>query len=369
MSKEHVMNIGIPRERLPGEERVGLTPAGVGLLIKDGHKCFVESNAGAGAGFDDYDYERMGATLIDDGQELYARGSLILKALHPTSDEIAWMTNGQTLMCFLGLPQLPEADVNEMQTRRITAFAYEMIQKDKHDFPILKTVSEVAGRMAPYIAGNLLMRQHKGRGVLLNGVPGVSAGEVVILGSGTVGRNAARAFLGVGAKVFMLSRSLDRLRELDTEFQGRITTMIDHDFNVAYVTRFADVIIGAVRNPGKRAPVMITRSMLRTMRKGSVIIDFAIDHGGCAETSHATTFDSPTYVEDDVVHFCVPNVPGAVPRTSTHAFNNAAWSYIRHLATMGPASAVAQNEALRAGMVMRSGEIIEERAPFSHGRC
>jgi alanine dehydrogenase len=362
-----MMNIGIPKERLPGEERVGLTPAGVGLLIKDGHKCFVENNAGAGAGFDDYDYERMGATLVENGQELYARGSLILKTLHPTSEEIRWMTNGQMLMCFLGLPQMPQADVQEMQSRHITTFAYEMIQKDKHDFPILKTVSEVAGRMAPYIAGNLLMRQNQGRGVLLSGVPGVSAGDVVILGSGTVGRNAARAFLGLGAKVFMLSRSLDRLRELDTEFRGRVTTMIDHDFNVAYVTRFADVIIGAVRNPGKRAPVMITRDMLRTMRKGSVIIDFAIDHGGCAETSHATTFDNPTYVEEDIVHFCVPNVPGAVPRTSTHAFNNAAWSYIRHLAAMGAASASAQNEALRAGMVMRSGEIIEETTGPSRG--
>ncbi len=356
------MNIGIPKERLPGEERVGLTPAGVGLLVKDNHQCFVESGAGIGAGFDDYDYERRGATLVYDGEELYSRASLILKVLHPCREEIDWMPSGQTLMCFLGLPQIPQDDVRELQNRRVTAIAYEMIKKDKHDFPILKTVSEVAGRMAPYIAGTLLMRQHRGRGVLLNGVPGVSAGEVVILGSGTVGQNAARAFLGLGAKVFLLSRSLERLRAVDTQFQGRITTMIDHDFNVAYVTRFADVIIGAVRTPGKRAPVIITREMLRTMRKGSVIIDFAIDHGGCAETSRPTTLDNPTYVEENVVHYCVPNVPGAVPRTSTHAFNNAAWSYIRHLAEMGAASAIAQNEALRHGMVMRSGEIIEDEA-------
>jgi len=260
----------------------------------------------------------------------------------------------------LGLPQIPDADIDEMRNRRITAIAYEMIKKDKYDFPILKTVSEVAGRMAPYIAGSLLMRQNGGRGILLNGVPGVSAGDVVIMGSGTVGQNAARAFLGLGAKVFILSRSLEHLRELDTQFQGRVTTMIDHDFNVAYVTRFADVVIGAVRNPGKRAPVIITREMLRTMRKGSVIIDFSIDHGGCAETSHPTTVDNPTYIEENVVHYCVPNVPGSVPRTSTHAFNNAAWSYIRHLAAMGVASAIAQNEALRRGMVMRNGEIIEE---------
>lgn len=354
------MNIGIPKERLPGEERVGLTPAGVGLLVKDGHKCFVESGAGVGAGFDDYDYERMGATLVYDGEELYTRASLILKVLRPTPEEIAWMPNGQSLMCFLGLPQIPDEDIREMQKKRITALAYEMIKKDKHDFPILKPVSEVAGRMAPYIAGSLLMRQNGGRGILLNGVPGVSAGDVVILGSGTVGQNAARAFLGMGAKVFILSRSLERLRCLDNQFQGRVTTMIDHDFNVAYVTRFADVVIGAVRTPGKRAPVIITREMLRTMRKGSVIIDFAIDHGGCAETSRPTTFADPTYVEEDIIHYCVPNVPGAVPRTSTHAFNNAAWSYIRHLAEMGLASAIAQNEALRGGVVMRNGEIIDD---------
>jgi alanine dehydrogenase len=354
------MNIGIPKERLPGEERVGLTPAGVGLLKKDGHDCFVESGAGVGAGFSDYDYERMGAELVSSAADIYERSALVLKVLHPTFEEATWMSNGQTLMCFLGLPQMPQDTVSEMRNRRISIIAYEMINKGKYDFPILQPMSEVAGRIAPYIAGSMLMRNSGGRGVLLTGVPGVSAGDVVILGAGTLGANAARAFLGLGAKVFILSRSLDRLRELDRQFQGRITTMIDHDFNVAYTARFADVIIGAVRNPGKRAPVVITRDTLRTMRKGSVIVDFAIDHGGCAETSRPTTFDKPTYIEEDVVHYCVPNVPGAVPRTSTHAFNNAAWSYIQHIALMGMASAVAQNDALRRGMVMRNGEIITE---------
>jgi alanine dehydrogenase len=356
------MNIGIPKERLPGEERVGLTPAGVGLLVKAGNQCYVESGAGAGAGFDDYDYERMGGNLVSSGAELYASSSLILKVLRPTSEEIQWMPHGQTVMCFLGLTQIPDDDVAEMRKRRLTAIAYEMISKGRHDFPILKTMSEVAGRMAPYIAGSLLMRTYGGRGVLLNGVPGVSAGEVVILGSGALGFNAARAFVGLGAKVFILSRSLERLRELDEYFHGQVTTMIDHDFNVAYTTRFADVIIGAVRNPGKRSPVVITREMLRTMRRGSVIIDFSIDHGGCAETSKPTTFDCPTYIEEDVVHYCVPNVPGAVPRTSTHAFNNAAWGYIRHIVEMGPVTAFAQNEALRLGAVMRNGEIVPERS-------
>ncbi len=359
------MKIGIPKERLPGEQRVGLTPAGIGLLTKDGHQCFVESGAGEAAGFSDYDYERMGATILHNGEELYGNSTMILKVLRPTREEIGWMPDGVSLMCFLGLMAMPEEDVRAMQERKVTAIAYEMISKDGRNFPILKTMSEVAGRMAPYIAGNLLMRHNGGRGVLLNGVPGVSAGEVVILGGGVLGFNAARAFVGLGAKVFVLSRSLEVLRRLDEYFQGRVTTMIDHDFNVAYTTRFADVVIGAVRRPGKRTPVVITREMLRTMRKGAVIIDFSIDHGGCAETSRPTTFDNPTYVEEDVVHYCVPNVPGAVPRTSTHAFNNAAWSYIRHVTTMGPASAVAQSPALRQGLVMRSGELVGSAADLT----
>ncbi|MDF1512941.1 MAG: alanine dehydrogenase [Anaerolineae bacterium] len=362
-----MMNIGIPKERLSGEERVGLTPTGIGLLTRDGHRCFVECGAGIGAGFADYDYERMGATLVQTGAELYSKSSLVLKVLHPTLEEARWMSNGLTLMCFLGLTQVADDIIAEIQNHRVTIIAYEMINKGKYEFPILKPMSEIAGRMAPYIAGNMLMRSHGGRGVLLTGVPGVSAGDVVILGAGTLGMNAARAFLGLGAKVFILSRSLDRLRTLDQQFQGRVTTMIDHDFNVAYTARFADVVIGAVRNPGKRAPVLITREMLRTMRKGSVILDFAIDHGGCAETSRPTTFTNPTYIEEGIVHYCVPNVPGAVPRTSTHAFNNAAWSYIQHISAMGTVSAVAQNDALHRGMVMRNGEVITDTSPSAFG--
>jgi len=335
-------------------------------LTKAGHKCFVEVSAGSGAGFDDYDYERMGATMLSTGEELYANSSLVLKALRPTMEEIKWMPAGQTLMCFLGLMSIPQAEVDELKKHKVTAIAYEMISKDGRNFPILKTMSEIAGRMAPYIAGTLLMRTYGGRGGLFKGAPGVSAGEVVILGGGTLGMNAARAFVGMGAKVFILSRSLDRLRYLEEYFQGRVTTMIDHDFNVAYTTRFADVVIGAMRNPGKRAPVIITREMLRTMRKGSVIMDFAIDHGGCAETSRPTSFDNPTYIEEDVVHYCVPNVPGGVPRTSTHAFNNAAWSYIQHITNVEPGLAFAQNDALRNGVVIRNGEIIEPQFTPRH---
>ena len=354
------MHIGIPKERQAGEERVGLTPAGVSLLTKTGHTCYVEAGAGEAAGFADYDYERLGGKLASDGKSLYAQSDMILKVLRPTMEEIGWMRPGQLLMGFLGLMAAPREEVEALIDLQTTAVAYELVSLDGEEFPILKTMSEVTGRMAPYIAGTLLMQTHGGRGVLLNGVPGVSAGEVVILGGGTLGTNAARAFLGVGAKVFVLSPTLDRLRQLDAYFKGRITTMISHDFNIAYLTRFADVVIGAVRVPGKRAPTLITRQMLRTMRRGSVLLDFSIDHGGCAETSRPTTFEEPTYVEEDVVHYCVPNVPGAVPRTSTHAFNNAAWPYIQKVVEAGPATAFAQEPALENAVVLRNGDVVDE---------
>lgn len=354
------MNIGIPREKSEGEDRVGLTPAGVGLLTRAGHSCYFESGAGSAAGFDDYDYERNGATVLTQAEALYSRSDLILKVLRPTLEEISWMHPGQIVMGFLGLMAAPRAELDALIAQKTTMVAYEMISPNGVDFPILKTMSEVTGRMAPYIAGTLLMRNHGGRGVLLNGVPGVSAGEVLILGAGTLGINAARTFLGMGAKVFLLSRSLERLRRLDAQLSGQLTTMISHDFNIAHVARFADVVVGAVRIPGERAPQLISRQMLRTMRRGAVILDFSIDHGGCVETSHPTTLDAPTFVEEDIVHYCVPNVPGAVPRTSTHAFNNAAWPFIRVLIESGPATAFAQDQALKRAVMIRNGDVQDD---------
>ncbi len=355
------MKIGIPKERQPGEERAGLTPAGVGLLTKAGHVCYVENGAGEGAGFDDYDYERLGGKIVFEGQELYERSDLVLKVLRPTQEEVSWMRAGQVVAGFLGLMAVPAEEVEALVERQITAIAYELISPNGYDFPVLKTMSEVAGRMAPYFAGSLLMRHNGGRGVLLNGVPGVSAGEVVSLGGGTLGINAARVFLEMGAKVFVLSRTLDRLRYLDEHLKGELTTMISHDFNIEYTTRFADVVVGAVRVPGERAPVLLTREMLRTMRRGAIFLDFSIDHGGCAETSRPTTFQDPVYVEEEVVHFCVPNVPGAVPRTSTHTFNNAAWPYIQLLTQLGSATAFAQEDALGRAVVLRNGDVVEPK--------
>ncbi len=350
------MKIGIPKERKWDEARVGLIPAITSLLVRAGHTCLVESGAGECSGFDDYDYRRVGAQISEDPQILYQNCDLILKVLNPTMEEIGWMREGQILMGLLGLVAAPKEEVQALSARGITAVAYELITPDGEEFPVLKTVSEVAGRMAPYIAGTMLMRNNQGRGVLLNGVPGVSAAEVVILGGGVVGTNAARAFLGLGAKVFILSPSLDRLREIDALFGGRVTTMVSHEFNIAYTTRFADVVVGAVREPGERTPVLLTREMLRMMRRRAAFIDFSVDHGGCAETSRATTLENPTYIEEDIIHYCVPNVPGAVPRTSSQAFNNAAWPYIEKMVELGSATGFAQSEAMRNGVVLRNGD-------------
>lgn len=353
------MNIGIPKERQPGEQRVGLTPAVVGLLVKSGHTCYVENEAGEGSGFTDYDYERQGAKIILDGAEVYSRADLILKVLCPTSEEIRWMPEGQILMGLLGLVAAPREDLQELVRRKITAVAYETITADGEDFPVLRVVSEIAGRLAPMIAGTLLMSNHGGRGVLLNGVPGVSAGEVVILGGGVVGMNAARGFVGLGAKVFILSRNLERLRCIDDYFHGQVTTMVSHDYNIANTIRFADVVIGAVRVPGERPPVLLTREMLHIMRVGAVFIDFSIDHGGCAQTSRPTTLQDPTFIEEDIVHYCVPNVPGAVPRTATLSITNAILPYVQAVTQLGPAAAFERHAALQRGVVLQSGTVLD----------
>lgn len=355
------MKIGVPKERLPGEARVGLTPALVRTLTKNGHTCLIETGAGAGAGFDDYDYERQGAHIVPDMREIYTQSDLILKVMRPLSEEIALMREGQVLMGLLGLLGAPKEDVRALVARKVTAIAYEHISCEGHIYPVLKAMSEVTGRMAPYIAGMALMRHGDvGRGVLLGGVPGVSAAEVVILGGGVLGFNAARAFVGLGAKVFVLSRNLDRLRALDDYFRGAITTMVSHDYTIANTVRFADVVIGAARTPGQRPPLLITRAMLRTMRVNAVLIDFTIDHGGCAETSCPTTLENPTYVEEDIIHYCVPNVPGSVPRTSTAAFLNAAIPYFTAVANLGPATACAQRPELQRAVILRSGEILDQ---------
>ncbi len=352
------MNIGIPRERRDSEWRVGLTPAGVRLLTEAGHTCFIEHNAGLGSGFLDYDYQQAGGQIVYSGEEVYGRADLLLKVARPTVEEFGWMREGQIVMGFLHLAAGRREKIETLLQKRITAIAYETIQDDEGRLPVLTPISQVAGRMIPHVAGTLLQNNYGGKGILLGGVPGVAPADVVILGGGTVGTYAARAFLGLGASVHVLDRNLERLQYLDTLFKGRVTTMVSHTFNIERVVRFADVLVGAVLVPGARAPILVTREMVRSMRPRSVIMDISIDQGGCVETSRPTTHSNPTFEEEGVIHYCVPNMTGVLGRTATHALNNASWPHVRLITELGLEKALEADPALARGVNTRDGEIV-----------
>ncbi len=351
------MNIGVPKERRPYENRVGLTPIGVELLTQRGHRCYVERGAGVGSGFTDEDYARAGATIVYEAEEAFARADLVLKATRPLQSELEWLHEGQVITGFLHLASAQRAKIETLLERKVAAIAYETIQLDDGTLPVLKPMSQLAGRMAPQVAARLLQNDYGGKGILLGGVPGVPPAEVVIVGAGVVGTNAAAAFLGLGAHVTLLDHNLARLQEVDQQFQGRLVTMVSHTFNLERVCRYADVLIGCVLVPGARAPILITRKMVASMKPRSVILDISIDQGGCVETSRPMHHGMPTFVEEGVIHYCVPNMPGVIARTATHAFQNAAWPYIQAIADHGLEAAVAADPALARGLNTYNGEI------------
>ena len=352
------MNIGVPRERRTMEYRVGFTPAGVELLTQEGHTCYVEHEAGLGAGFSDYDYERAGARIVYTSDEVFGRADLLLKVSRPTDEELQWMLDGQILTGFLHLASARRAKITTLLEKKVTAIAYELIQKEDGSLPVLKPMSQVGGRMVAQVGATLLQNNYGGKGILVGGVPGVPPAEVVILGAGASGTEAAKAFLGLGASVCMLDKDLERLQEIDQLFGGCIVTMVSHPFNIAKVVRFADILVGAVLVPGERAPLLVTREMVRSMRPRAVIIDASIDQGGCVETSRPTTHASPTYIEEGILHYCVPNMSGVIARTATHAFNNAAWPHIQNLVRLGLDEALKEDAPLAQGVATRAGEIV-----------
>ncbi|HLV44091.1 MAG TPA: alanine dehydrogenase [Aggregatilineales bacterium] len=353
------MDIGIPAEQ-PNEYRVGLTPQGVSLLTQRGHRCFVQRGAGEGAGFPDISYERAGARIAYAAEEVYSRADLVLKVGATTPDEVPLLREGQTICAFWHLSAQPREIVYALLKHNISAVSYELIQEPDGHLPVLRPLSEIAGRMAPQIAARWLQNDGGGSGMLIGGLPGIPPIDVAIIGAGVVGLNAARAFLGLGGRVLVLDKDLARLQIIDEQYKGQIVTMVSHDFNVARVARFADVLVGAVLEPGERAPIVVTREMVSSMRPRSVIIDISIDQGGCVETSRPTTHDNPIFFEEDVIHYCVPNMPGVVARTATHAYLNAAWPYIQQLAGLGTPEAVEADPALRRGVVVHDGEITND---------
>ena len=352
------MDIGIPRERRESEYRVGLTPIGVQLLTAEGHAVYVERGAGLGAGFNDRDYEQAGARIVYQPQEAYGRADLVLKVARPTAEECDWLREGQIVIGLLHLAAARRSRVEALLEKRVTAIGYEMIQNDDGSLPVLIPLSQTAGRMLVQVAGSLLQNDHGGKGVLLSGVPGVPPAEVVIIGAGTLGTFAAQAFLGVGATVYILDRDLQRLQQVDAALRGQAVTMVSHEFNVRKTVRFADVVIGAVLVPGQRAPVVVSREMVGGMKARSIIMDLSIDQGGCVETSRPTTHRSPTFMDEGVIHYCVPNLPSVVARTATHAFNNAAWPYIQAITRMGLTAALGAYPALKRGVNIHDGQIV-----------
>ncbi len=362
------MRIGVPTEIKDNEYRVGMTPAGVRDLTSDGHEVVVQKGAGDGSGFPDDEYTASGATILPDADAVYAQADMIVKVKEPIEADLKRLKDGQLLFTYLHLAPVPDLTA-ELMKKKISGIAYETITDErKRSLPLLTPMSEVAGRMSVHVGAYYLHRPLGGRGVLLGGVPGVLPGDVVIIGGGVVGTNAAKMAIGLGACVTILDVSLDRLRQLDDIFNGTLQTLASSKAHLEDAVRHADLLIGGVLIPGAAAPKLVTRDMIKTMKKGSVIVDVAIDQGGCVETAHATTHSNPVYEVDGVVHYCVANMPGAVPRTSTIALTNATLPYTRLLARQGFERAVRENSGLAEGVNVYKGEITYEAVATSQGR-
>ncbi|MHB1187874.1 alanine dehydrogenase [Thiobacillus sp.] len=348
------MRIGIPKEVKDHEYRVGVTPAGVGALIAQGHQVLVETLAGARIGFGDAQYEAAGA-MITGRNQVYGC-DMVVKVKEPQPSEVALLREGQLLFCYLHLAPEPELTRGLLE-RKVIGIAYETVTDAQGNLPLLTPMSEVAGRLAVQAGATALQIANGGSGVLLGGVPGVAPGKVVILGGGAAGLNAAKMALGLGAEVTVLDIDLARLRTLDDVFGMRVKTRFSEAAAIAELVREADLVIGAVLIPGKRAPRLLTRDMVKAMKPGSALVDIAIDQGGCAETSRPTTHSDPTYVEHGVVHYCVTNMPGAVARTSTLALTQATLPLALELADKGWARALQDNPGLQDGLNVFRGQV------------
>ncbi|MEW5982175.1 MAG: alanine dehydrogenase, partial [Acidobacteriota bacterium] len=329
-------------------------------LASAGHTCFVEKGAGLGAGFADVEYERAGARIVYTGEEAYGRADLVLKVSTPTAGESEWFREGSTIMGFMHLTARRRERVDNLLSRKVTAIAYETIQSHDGALPVLAALSHLAGFMVPQVVGSLLQSDRGGKGILLSGTPGVPPAEVAILGAGTFGTAAARALLGLGASVYVLDQDLARLQALDDRLgAGRhMVLMVAHDHNVRKVAAFADVLIGAVHVPGAKSPVVLSREVVRSMRPRSIIMDIAIDQGGCVETSRPTTHRDPIFIEENVIHYCVPNMTSVVARSATYTLRNAAWPFISAVADHGLEAALEQLPALKAGVATHRGQVV-----------
>lgn len=351
------MRIGCPKEIKPQEGRVGLTPAGVDALVRSGHEVYIEHNAGFESGFTDAEYEAVGGKILAAPAEVYANSDMIIKVKEPLAPEYDLLREGQTLFTYLHLAPDP-GQTHALLQKKVTAIAYETVQNPDGSLPLLAPMSEVAGRLSVQIGAHLLESHCGGRGVLLGGVPGVEKANVVIIGGGNVGLNAARAAAGFGANVIVLDLNIKRLAYLDDIFAGRVQTLLSNSYNIANAVKNADLVIGCVLIPGARTPKLVTEEMVQTMRPGSVLVDVAIDQGGSIETiDRITTHSNPYFVKHGVIHYSVANMPGAVPRTSTLALTGATLPFALKLANLGAEAACKADPALMKGLNTYKGHV------------
>lgn len=361
------MLIGVPKEVKDHESRVGIVPSGVKALVDAGHKVIVETNAGELSSMPDEDYKAAGAEIVASAAEVWKRADMIVKVKEPVEKEFPHLRDDLVLFTYLHLAPLPDL-TNELQKKKVTGIAYETIRDRAGTLPLLTPMSEVAGRMSVQVGATYLEKERGGRGVLLGGIPGVPPARVVVIGGGIVGTNAAKIALGMGAIVTIIDLNLNRLRELDDIFGGRVYTLASNSYTIAKATSSADLVIGGVLIPGASAPKLVTREMVSNMKRGAVIVDVAIDQGGCIETAKPTTHSDPAYVVDGVVHYCVTNMPAAVPHTSTLGLTNATLPYVIKLAKMGPTAAIKSDIGIAEGVNTFQGSVTYEAVASSQGK-
>ncbi len=361
------MIIGVPKEIKDHETRVGLVPSGVTALREAGHEVLVEARAGEGSSLTDREYMQAGAHILGQAAEVWKRADLVVKVKEPQPSEYAYFRPGLILFTYLHLAPLPEL-TDQLLRSQVSGVAYETIREADSSLPLLTPMSEVAGRMAVQVGAQYLEKPSGGRGILLGGVPGVAPANVVIVGGGIVGTNAAKMALGLGAHVTIIDKNLNRLRELDDIFNGQVVTLASNAWTIGENLKTADLVVGAVLIPGASAPKVVRREMIANMKRGAVVVDVAIDQGGCFETSHATTHTEPIYFVDGVLHYCVSNMPAAVPHTSTFALTNATFPYLLELANRGLEPACEHSPALREGVNTYNGYVTHAGVAESQGR-
>ncbi len=361
------MIIGVAREVKDHETRVGLVPASISALLEHGHSVLVETNAGVGSSIPDHDYAAAGAEIVRNAADIWGAADIVVKVKEPQPSEYVHFRPDLILFTYLHLAPLPELTAKLVETG-VNSVAYETIRERDGSLPLLTPMSEVAGRMAVQVGAQYLERPNGGRGVLLGGIPGVAPGNVVILGGGVVGHNAAKMAVGLGAHVSIIDINLNRLRDLDDIYSSQIVTLASNRWTITEALRHADLVVGAVLIPGASAPKLVRHDMLKVMKKGAVLVDVAIDQGGCFETSHATTHTDPIYFVDGVLHYCVSNMPAAVPHTSTYGLTNATYPYLLQLANRGLEGACQASEAIREGVNTYQGNITYPAVAESQGR-